>query len=166
MVRDIFCQSDSNIILNIYLSKKEILDKLIWRESVTGSFSVKSACYVARKVLGKEVCSVNQRNGIWRAIWTADVLPKVKVFAWRMFHGILPICTQLVRKGLQVEDICSVCGSHGETMQHIFFDCSFSTEVWKICCPDFRQDGETIWGDIERCNQVLQWLQDKNMVEL
>ena len=68
IVRDIFSTSDANLIMNTHLSKRGIPDKLIWRNSVTGSFLVKSAYYVAWQVLGREVFPVNQRQRVWRAI--------------------------------------------------------------------------------------------------
>ena len=33
-----------------------------------------------------------------------------------------------------------------------------------ICCPDFLQVGENIWGNRDRCDQFFHWLQDKNLV--
>ena len=55
MVKEIFSVVDASMILRIPLSRQIIPDKLIWRESPIGKFFVKSAYFVARKVLGKEV---------------------------------------------------------------------------------------------------------------
>ena len=90
MVKEIFCEKDAEIISGIHLSHRSKSYKLIWRDSNIGLLNVKSAYYVARRVLGKEVHAQNTRNAIWGAIWKARVIPKVKVFVWRMIQGILP----------------------------------------------------------------------------
>ena len=57
------------------------------------------------------------------------VLPKIKYFEWRMVQGLLPTCTQLLGRGLQVNNVCYVCGAHGETLFHTFYYCRFSIEA-------------------------------------
>ena len=36
-----------------------------------------------------------------------------------MVHNIIPTCTGLLRKGLEIDDSCSVYGLVGETLRHI-----------------------------------------------
>ena len=47
-VRDIFTVSDTSLITSIHLSKQSIPDKLIWRETILGTYTVKSGYYMAR----------------------------------------------------------------------------------------------------------------------
>ena len=76
-------------------------DRLIWRDSVIGVFSVKSAYYEARKVLNKEEVNRDHRDKIWRWIWTAKVAPKVKYFLWRVLHRFILTRTRLQKNGIQ-----------------------------------------------------------------
>ena len=92
---------------------------------------MKSAYYMARRILGKEVHVQNTRNFVWGAIWKARVTPKVKVFVWRMIQGILPAGSALQCRGLQVDNRCSVCGCFGDTFAHIFIFCRLSFVVWQ-----------------------------------
>ena len=68
IVREIITASDADIVERIPLSRKKIPDKLIWRKSLTGLFSVKSVYFTARRVLGKLEIDSTNRNRIWRLI--------------------------------------------------------------------------------------------------
>nr|VDC91171.1 unnamed protein product [Brassica oleracea] len=37
---------------------------------------------------------------------------------------------RLIRWGLNVPASCVLCSQHDESRQHLFFDCSYSNEVW------------------------------------
>ena len=67
-VREIFSMEDAHIISSTYLSNVQMPDKLIWRDSESGQFSVKSGYIVARKVQGKEVSIDVSWKGVWRLI--------------------------------------------------------------------------------------------------
>ena len=129
-------------------------------------FIVKFTYYVVRKVLRKVVHSDTNRHKVWKIIWKAKVIPKVKFFSWRLIHGILPVCARLLKKWIQVEDICSVCGREGETVSHIFLDCRLNKEVCVSCYLEVMQIRENVWDNIEECDQFFQWLHDKDLVEI
>lgn len=46
--------------------------------------------------------------------------PHIKVFGWKMIHGILPCVTALHSKGVSFDLQCRVCGSFKKSMLHIF----------------------------------------------
>ena len=142
-MRDIFSKSDASLITRIHLSHLSRSDKLIWCDSAIGMFTVKSAYFVARNVLGKVVHHQEQRHGVWRIIWMSKVIPKIKYFAWRMAQGIIPTSSGLQRRGLQVDNRCSVCGHQGETFRHIFFECRFGIAVSKLFIQKFCKQGRT-----------------------
>ena len=49
-VRKIFTVEDAHIISSIYLNNVHMLDRLIWRESESSQFTVKTGYFMARKV--------------------------------------------------------------------------------------------------------------------
>ena len=157
-MRDIFTAEDTSLITSIHLSKQSIPDKLIWRETDSGTYTVKSRYYMARQILGKEMQQGHQRQKIWSIIWRARVLPKIKYFAWRMVQGLFPTCTQLLRRGLQVNNVCYVCGSHGETLSHTFYYCRFSIEAWRLYYPEILQILDDFWEDRDKWNHFFMWL--------
>ena len=129
MVREIFSKIDASNIQSIPLSRQSITNKLIWRDSNIEQFIVKSAYFVARRFLRKKVYQQHQRGNMWGTLWKAKVIPKIKHFVWRLVYGILPLGSQLQRRGLVVDNKCAVCGQLGESLKHTFLDCKFSTDV-------------------------------------
>ena len=100
MVREVMTASDVTIVERIPLSRKRRPDKMIWSESMTGIFSVKSAYFTARRVLGKlEIASTN-RDKIWKLIWSSKVAPKIKYFIWKLVQGIILTKVNLQKKGI------------------------------------------------------------------
>ena len=65
------------MVISIPLSK---MDKLIWRKSVIGQLFVKFVYFKACTTLGKEINLYEERSPIWRSIWIAKVIPKIKMF--------------------------------------------------------------------------------------
>ena len=57
-------------------------ERLIWSDSITGKFKVKSDYYVARRCLGKREIHRVDRKKVWRKIWSAKVAPKEILFVW------------------------------------------------------------------------------------
>ncbi|OMO80722.1 reverse transcriptase [Corchorus capsularis] len=110
-------------------------DRLIWNHSVDGHYTIRSGYHVARRILGKEVAEVGARSVMWRLIWGANVVPKVKFFMWRLIHGILPTKSQLQSRGIPIDQSCLVCGGVEYNLYHVFFDCVFSKTVWDIISP-------------------------------
>uniref|UniRef100_A0A803Q9L5 Reverse transcriptase zinc-binding domain-containing protein n=1 Tax=Cannabis sativa TaxID=3483 RepID=A0A803Q9L5_CANSA len=58
------------------------------------------------------------------------MLPKVKVFVWRMFHLALPVATHLIFWKVRVPLCCSQSGEESETPEHELFSCSGLIPVW------------------------------------
>ena len=165
MVNELFVESDVSIITRIHLSNRSMTDKQIWRDSPIGMLTVKSAYFYARMVLGKENQLMSQRKPLWRLFWTAKTIPKVKYFVWRLLHEIIPIGSLLLKRGLDVDNYCTVCGQPGDTLRHVFLDCNLSKAVWSLCAPEVITAWERFWEEIEMWSQLLKWLHEKNLVE-
>ena len=54
MIKELFHMSDVSFVTQLHLSHKTKIDKMIWKDSIIEVFSVRSAYFVARKVLGRE----------------------------------------------------------------------------------------------------------------
>ena len=131
-------EEDSTLVRKIPLSRANTEDKLIWQDSISDTFSVKSAYYVACAVLGGDGQDRDSKDRLWKDIWTANVIPKIKVFMWKIVHSIIPTRYQLQVKGIQGihHTGCVVCGIQVETIKHVFFYCYLSKEIWffiQIC---------------------------------
>ena len=123
---------------------------------MNGMFTVKSAYFDAKQVLGKMVHPTNNRINAWKIIWKANVSPKVKFFVWRMVQGILPIGTSLMKKGIQTGNSYPVCGFLGETLSHVFLECKLSKEIWTSCLPSMLQFHGNVWDDFNAWESFFQ----------
>ncbi|KAL4590069.1 hypothetical protein LXL04_002988 [Taraxacum kok-saghyz] len=55
---------------------------------------------------------------------------KVNVFAWKMICDDLPTRWNLSQRGLELNCmLCPICGEKVEDMEHLFFTCSFASEI-------------------------------------
>ncbi|XVF01256.1 hypothetical protein REPUB_Repub04eG0072400 [Reevesia pubescens] len=105
---ELFSPLDASLILQLPLARRIVHDRLVWQGSCLGQFSVRSAYFMAGHVLNKWSLDAAQRDSKWRLIWMAKVQPKVKVFAWRMLHGILPTYNALQQRSIVNNDDCPV----------------------------------------------------------
>ena len=100
MVNEMFQVVEASKILAIPLSKKFVLDKLIWNDFVIGMFLVKSAYFKTREWLRKDCHFRENRSPLWKAIRQTKVIPKVSLFAWRLIHNLIPSIGNLRGRGL------------------------------------------------------------------
>ena len=129
MINELFHVEDTHMPL----SRRCEPDKLILIDSILGQFTVKSAYFVVRKLMAREEISAEYRSPIWRLVWSARVLPRVKCFMWRLLWAILPTRDRVIQRGLN----CKIIVVHvilNESTYHVFFECDFSRQVlYNIC---------------------------------
>ena len=80
----LFLPFEENIILNIPLSYNLPDDKIIWAGNNRGVFTMKSAYYIATKLIEKEEqgeCFIGDyRTPLWKRMWHLNILTKTKIF--------------------------------------------------------------------------------------
>ncbi|GJU60453.1 copia protein [Tanacetum coccineum] len=65
--------------------------------------------------------------------WDKTLLRKVNIFIWRLGLDRLPHRWNLSARGIDIPSIsCPSCNGNVESSSHIFFDCDFAKEVWKL----------------------------------
>ena len=73
LVKALFLQFEANEMLKFPLSHSLLEDSLIWLANRKGSFSVKSAYYVAKELLESEAAGASSSNHLaspfWKKIW-------------------------------------------------------------------------------------------------
>ncbi|GAA0154165.1 hypothetical protein LIER_12228 [Lithospermum erythrorhizon] len=63
----------------------------------------------------------------------------------------LPTSGNMVRRGMEVNDFCKLCGQEGETEIHLFKSCPFSVEVYRLLeVPPFPQE-------FTDCIDMVEW---------
>ncbi|XP_022715266.1 uncharacterized protein LOC111274687 [Durio zibethinus] len=104
-------------------------------------------------------------NVFWRKLWKLDIPAKVKVFGWRLNHGILPVLCNLRKRGIDIQDCFLRSRQEGQSVMHVIKRCSEADEIWRMVqCGDEwicnELDSETGW-----LSKVAE-LVDKNSLEL
>ena len=61
---------------------------------------------------------------LWTRLWKLSVVPKVRVFWWRVLHAILPVESTLKHRHIETLARCKVCLAADEDMYHALIKCS------------------------------------------
>ncbi len=112
-------------------------DNIVWRWDKDGRFSVRSA-YNFIVFDGVDDNTV-------RHLWRIKIPPKVKLFLWLATRNRIMTADNLTRRGWVGPSMCCLCGSASETLEHLFFTCSFASEVWSW----------NLWGEQRLLNALL-----------
>ncbi|OMO52435.1 reverse transcriptase [Corchorus capsularis] len=67
---------------------------LIWDGSLLGEFTIKSAYFVARKILGWVDNVDEQQRLSWRRVWGVNTLPKVRKQVWELSAPWILLCVE------------------------------------------------------------------------
>ncbi|XP_045789429.1 uncharacterized protein LOC123884387 [Trifolium pratense] len=132
LVVQTFYPDEAKQILSIPISQRLPADKIIWHYERDGEFFVRSAHHLLKQHNSRDVAasSGQQMNNLWREIWKAPVPNRVRNFLWRLGKNILPTRANLVRKGVQIENLCPQCHSAPETIDHLFLHCHLTQLTW------------------------------------
>lgn len=69
---------------------------------------------------------------LWTTLWQLNVLPKVKVFLWKLLWQRLPTTALLSTISRVPPSPCKICGEDDDELSHIFFKCSFARRYWSF----------------------------------
>jgi len=114
-------------VIGIPLSITDVEDSFCWGFSGSGTFSVKSATWLAHSHIAHPA-------PIWpfKDIWKMDVPPKIRLFLWQLLHNALPLRDTLYCRGLQIARTCPWCTADPETNDHLFWECSSTYQLWTL----------------------------------
>ncbi|EOY30361.1 Uncharacterized protein TCM_037598 [Theobroma cacao] len=102
-------------------------DKIVWRKTASGKYTVKSFC--------KEVIPVTNNNkGAWKQIWSNLAPFRIEVFCWQLLQEKVAIKQELVRRGLMTSDsaVCVLCHKEYETGEAQSLENAFYAIAWSV----------------------------------
>lgn len=131
----------------------EISDKISWRWSPTGEFSVSSA-YQALFI---------GQTGLpgARELWTTRAPNKCRFFFWLVLHNKVWTAERCRRHGLQAHGDCALCSQSLEELDHLLVQCVFSREVW---FKALRKYGWQSLAPGQNDSFILWWLRARKAV--
>ncbi|XP_058733340.1 uncharacterized protein LOC131604946 [Vicia villosa] len=106
------------------------LDDYHWKLTSNGFFTVSSVSHLVSNA--KELAWPTSTTKLLDVIWKNKIPEKIKIFAWRFFINRLPLKDQLAIRGVpNLSSIdCLFCSNNPETLEHLFFHCHATKEVW------------------------------------
>jgi hypothetical protein len=163
LIEQHFLEEERETILNIPLSPLLPRDRLIWRCTKKGEFSVRSAYHLGLDIQTAEKPSSSMKsddNEVWKVCWNSNVPPAVKTFIWRACHNLLPTRVNLRRRGVCEEASCPICLHEEETIEHVIWECASASDVWSGSsikmqkCRRSEGDFQQILSEVvKRCDQ-------------
>lgn len=66
-----------------------------------------------------------------KTVWFKERIPKQAFIVWILMWDRLSTRDKLINWGISVPPECILCGNLPESSSHLFFECSYSTEVWQ-----------------------------------
>ena len=69
---------------------------------------------------------------MYKVVWTAWALPKVKFLAWLAIQDRLWTSVCLAKRGWPNSGLCTLCRREQETVEQIFFQCRYTLRVWEM----------------------------------
>ena len=70
------------------------------------------------------------RKLIYRIPCIATYETKIRIFQYKLLNNVLYLNKQLFHFGIVSQSNCSLCESHDETPQHLFYECTYSQNLW------------------------------------
>lgn len=103
----------------------------------------------------------------WKeAIWNSGGVPRHSFHAWLVTLNRLPTRDRLLSSGLTVPATCLLCNQGVESRDHLFFACSFSSELWTHHSRRINIGPLTTWSDSLNCMQSLSGLPWRRKLQL
>lgn len=118
-------------VLNKNEPMRGIEDKVIWKASKDGKFSVKSFISAA---WAEKVEPLLEEN-VTKLIWQKVAPPRAEHVVWALLINKLKTGEQLLRRGIIDEENarCPFCMEEEESSKHLFFTCKYTWKVWMWC---------------------------------
>lgn len=85
-------------------------------------------------------------------IWFKGRVPKHAFISWLVAWNRLATRDRMRGWGINVPSECLLCSAADECMQHLFFDCNFSAEIWNYFCSRLQMVPPVLFED------CLRWL--------
>lgn len=99
-------------------------DRLSWRRSSIGAFSIKSSFRMIKED------SWDLEDELWKRAWNLQGPQRVRFFIWIVLKQRLLMNTDKTRRGIVVDSSCPVCGHEIKDTLHIVRDCTLAKGVW------------------------------------
>lgn len=81
-----------------------------------------------------------------KAIWFPRAIPRHSFHSWLVYLNRCPTRDRMIQWGIQVSPTCLLCNLSAESRDHLYFDCSFSYELWRMVASRCRIAPSRTWA--------------------
>ena len=86
-----------------------------------------------------------------KAVWFSQATPKFAFMVWLSMQGRMSTMDRIAKWNHGIDTTCVLCRSANESRNHLFFECSYSTQIWEKITTGILQNAYTnIWSGIQR----------------
>jgi hypothetical protein len=121
--------------------RTEQADFWAWEWEKSGMFTVRSTYreIVLREGLPEPSGSSSDGDAnTWKSLWGLQVMPKIRVFWWRVVKNMLPCASELHRRHIKDLSGCPLCGHVEESLYHALIDCEHAKSFWRVAQEFFE----------------------------
>ncbi|XP_010495441.1 PREDICTED: uncharacterized protein LOC104772536 [Camelina sativa] len=130
-----FDSEDVALIEAIPLGRQLRDDYFGWHFTKSGKYTVKSGYEMARSdVQGpfRALASGPDFTPLLARVWKVRCPPKLQHFMWQVLSGCISVSTNLRRRGVSCDVVCTRCGMEAEDINHAIFLCPPARQVWAL----------------------------------
>ncbi|XP_013704655.2 uncharacterized protein LOC106408418 [Brassica napus] len=123
--------------------RSDVEDVALWKRKsgFKSTFSTQETWMLTRET--KPICN-------WaKGIWFSQATPKFVFVTWLAMVDRLSSMDRVLRWNQGVDETCVLCKSVVETMNHLFYECSYASQVWEHLTKGILRSSYTnIWSEI------------------
>lgn len=97
----------------------------VWKYSMD-AFKQKFVTRSTWSLIRSSSLSVNWHE----SVWFSNATPKFAFMTWLAMHNRLTTGDIMLTWNINLDASCTLCRQHLETKNHLFFECSYSQDVW------------------------------------
>lgn len=134
-------ESELNIVKGNLSS--ELDDVSLWRRKsrFKHKFSTHETWMLLREIKTQCICS--------RGIWFSQTTPKFAFMVWLSILVRMSTLDRVSRWNHGIDTTCVMCKNAHESRNHLFFECSYSSQVWEhITKGVLRNSYTNVWSEI------------------
>ena len=110
----------------------EVNDIQYWPFTYSGTYTTKSGYNTLLQQKNKIYSMTSSLNvKFFRTLWSLNIMPKWKLFLWKLWHNGLATTDNLHHRGITPSGECPICLHDREDTQHLFQQCPLATEAWE-----------------------------------
>lgn len=76
----------------------------------------------------------------WKRTWSLNGSFRDNLLLWKVLNRAVLSKTKLACMGMNVNIYCSFCCDHPETVEHLYFECSYIKQIWNVVMSKLKRD--------------------------